>query len=196
MFDSYTHDRLVFATKRLFEDHGIVDPSIVEITLEAFNQPLPTVEPWLERDDLKVGRDIFQSVRNKVHKIRHILETEHGILTTPINVDYYDSHLRDEPPRDPGQIRASIAGFQGKTVGVRIVKPSEDDPFFLAYVSVYGARAVSGVRNAARRAGKAVELGAMDADIAAKLLDQFEVNLELPAPRAAITARRSALAAH
>jgi hypothetical protein len=169
--------RLAFATVRLIEEHKLLDPTAVEITCEAWNEDLPVSKPWVAPEGSSIPPELFQGTQARMQKIRWVLQDEHNILTTPISVSYYQAGLRNHQPRDLGQIEGSIPAAHFKTCGIRVVRPDEEDPFFLAYLAGVGQRGVSTVANATTRANKALEIGGMAPERARKLLDHWEARL-------------------
>lgn len=106
-----------------------------------------------------LGGEIYAGIFSRFNKIRRALE-EDGILTLPLSMHYYEMGMRDHAP-DESDVPACIPGPGRRSVGLRVVNPNEEDPFYPFYLESKGLRAASTLRNAALQAARAVEIGAM-----------------------------------
>lgn len=157
--DAYTN-LIVGAVRRLVEQ-GVRDPTIVEIAHESFRKPLPVDDPWIEVDTL--GGEIYQGIFARMRIIREALRHNHDILTLPVTREYYQTGQRDRDTPDEMEIPACVAGIGGgrRTVGIRVVKPQNDDPFLPYYLENVGTHAAKMIRNMVDKAENAISIGSL-----------------------------------
>ena len=170
--DTHTRYLIEKGVLRLVEQ-GIIDPTLVEISLLAFDRPLPDKRPWIETDEL--GGEIYAGTNARIKKIRDALEQNYDMLTLPVSIKYYETGQRDrlEPPTEV-DVEFAMPQSNRKTVGIRVVKPDERDPYYPLYLMGKGARAAGTIKRTISQTGKAVEIGALETNtgvIVAQLID-------------------------
>jgi len=157
--DAYTN-MLVGGVRRLI-DAGVRDPTIVEIAHESFNKPLPADDPWIEPTTL--GGEVYQGVFARLRIIREALRLDHGILALPVTRHYYETGQRERDMPNEEEVPACVASIRGgrRTVGIRIVKPQNDDAFLPFYLESVGTHAAKMIRNAMEKTETAIGIGSM-----------------------------------